>query len=206
MLWSQPTLEAGLFEHNATWYVEAAVRMPATSPATARPSDRLEHLLSDHHQRDRDQLGQPGVLNPAAQEDIQNGLIDQRVINLLAILTQKYSLLIQRLRSDHQPDDRFRQRLEPLLRTGHGHRRGKRRPLHSTVGRQPAPRRSCCWPPCPTGSKPTRLIYGWDVDGSGPAFALPDHTTTSTPAWPRVHFPDFFGVGSFQSNQGGSLW
>jgi hypothetical protein len=28
----------------------------------------------------------------------------------------------------------------------------------------------------PEGAKPTELIYGYDLDGPGPAFAMADHT------------------------------
>ena len=116
------------------------------------------------------------ILNAAAQNDIQTGQIDSRVINLLAMLTQKYSLTLSSLKSDHS------------LTTASGnvsnHSGGRAMDIASVNGV------SCtdqsAGSPCtevgrflaslPDGIKPTELIYGWDLDGSGTAFAMSDHT------------------------------
>lgn len=179
MLWSKPTIEAGLFEHNhAAWYVEAAMKEAAqikgecdvvkttwdiefpapTTNATEINWDNLE------------------IMNPAAQNDIASGQIDIRIINLLAMLTQKYSISISALKSDHS------------LTTASGnisnHSGGRAMDIAAVNG-VPCTDQSAS-SPCtevglllaslPDGIKPTELIYGWDLDGAtGAAFALADH-------------------------------
>lgn len=177
MLWSQPTLEAGLFEHNhAAWYVEAAVadagRIAGDCDTTKTEWNIAYPVPTNSTEINWENLQ---VLNPSAQQDIQNGLVDHRVINLLAILTQKYSLTLSSLRTDHS------------MMTASGnvsnHYGGRAMDIASVNGV------SCTDQsvdsPCtevigilaslPDGVKPTELIYGWDVDGAGPAFAMSDH-------------------------------
>ncbi len=177
MLWSQPTLEAGLFEHNhATWYVQAAIedagRIAGDCETTKTEWNIAYPVTTNSTEINWDNLQ---ILNPAAQNDIQNGLIDSRVTNLLAILTQKYSLLLSSLRSDHS------------MMTASGnvsnHYAGRAMDIAAVNGVSCTDQSESS--PCtevikilatlPDGVKPTELIYGWDVDGSGPAFAMSDH-------------------------------
>ena len=177
MLWSHPTLEAGLFDHNhAAWYVEAAVKDAgriAGDCETAKTEWNIAYPVpTNSTEINWDNLQ---VLNSTAANDIQNGLIDPRVTNLLAILTQKYSLLISSLRSDHS------------MMTASGnvsnHYGGRAMDIAAVNG-VPCTDQSAT-SPCteviqilaslPDGVKPTELIYGWDVDGAGPAFAMSDH-------------------------------
>ena len=178
LLWSQPTLEAGLFEHNhAAWYVEAAVqdagRIAGDCDTSKTEWNIAYPVPTNSTEINWDNLQ---ILNPVAQDDIQNGLIDQRVVNLLAILTQKYSLLISSLRSDHSM----------LTASGNvsNHYGGRAMDIAAVNGVPCTDQSEDS--PCtevirilatlPDGVKPTELIYGWDVDGSGPAFAMSDHT------------------------------
>ena len=177
MLWSEPTLEAGLFAHNhATWYVQAAIddagRIAGDCDTSKTDWNIAYPITTNSTEINWDNLQ---ILNPAAQNDIQNGLIDQRVVNLLAILTQKYSLLISALRSDHS------------MMTASGnvsnHYEGRAMDIAAVNGVPCTDQSESS--PCtevikllaslPDGVKPTELIYGWDVDGPGPAFALADH-------------------------------
>ena len=178
LLWSQPTLEAGLFEHNhATWYVQAAIddagRIAGDCDTVKTEWNIAYPVPTNSTEINWENLQ---ILNPAAQDDIQNGLIDSRVTNLLAILTQKYSILLSSLRSDHS------------MMTASGnvsnHYSGRAMDIAAVNG-VPCTDQSAT-SPCteviqilaslPDGIKPTELIYGWDVDGSGPAFAMSDHT------------------------------
>ena len=91
------------------------------------------------------------------------------------MLTQKYTIAISALKSDHS------------LMTASGnvsnHSGGRAMDIASVNG-VPCTDQSAD-SPCtevglflaslPDGVKPTELIYGWDLDGKGPAFALPDH-------------------------------
>lgn len=177
MLWSNPTLEAGLFEHNhASWYVQATVedagRIAGDCDTSKTDWNIAYPVPTNSTEINWDNLQ---VMNPAAQNDIQNGLIDGRVVNLLAILTQKYSILLSSLRSDHS------------MMTASGnvsnHYAGRAMDIAAVNG--VACTDQSATSPCteviqilaslPDGVKPTELIYGWDVDGAGPAFALSDH-------------------------------
>lgn len=177
MMWANPTLEAGLFEHNhATWYVEAAIqdagRIAGDCDTTKTDWNIAYPIPTNSTEINWDNLQ---VLNPTAQSDIQDGLIDPRVVNLLAILTQKYSLLLSSLRSDHS------------MMTASGnvsnHYGGRAMDIAAVNGVACTDQSEDS--PCtevirllaslPEGVKPTELIYGWDVDGAGPAFALSDH-------------------------------
>jgi len=180
MLWAHRSIEHGLFEHNhASWYVEAAVReagviagncdMTKTTwdIAYPQPTTNATEINWDNLQ----------ILNPTAANDIQSGLMDDRVINLLAMLTQRYSLLISSLRTDHSM----------LTASGNvsNHYYGRAFDIASVNGVSCADMSSTS--PCsevgrllaglPDGIKPTELIYGYDLDGPGPAFAMADHSS-----------------------------
>jgi membrane-bound lytic murein transglycosylase B len=179
MLWANGGIQAGLFDHShAAWYVEATTREAGKIAgncdtvkttwdiAYPRPTTNATEINWDNLQ----------ILNPTAADDIQSGLIDARVVNLLALLTQRYSLLVSSLRSDHS------------MMTSSGnvsnHFYGRALDIAAVNGV------SCtdmsATSPCsevgrilaslPEGAKPTELIYGYDLDGPGPAFAMADHT------------------------------
>lgn len=177
MLWANPSLEAGLFEHNrATWYVEAAItdagRIAGDCKTTKTEWNIAYPVPTNSTEINWDNLQ---VLNPAARNDIQNGLIDPRVTNLLAILTQKYSLLVSSLRSDHSM----------MTASGNVSNHYAGRALDIAAVNGVSCTNQAADSPCtevirilatlPDGIKPTELIYGWDVDGAGPAFAMADH-------------------------------
>lgn len=178
LLWSSPTIEAGLFEHNhAAWYVDAAINDAKliagdceTSKATwniafPAPAAAVTEINLDNLQ----------ILNPAARKDIQNGLIDPRVLNLLAILTQNHSLTVSSLRSDHGM----------MTTSGNvsNHYYGRAMDIAAVDGvscTDMSPEGPCATVGrlltlLPDGAGPTELIYGFDLDGDGPAFAMADH-------------------------------
>ena len=106
--------------------------------------------------------------NELELHDLTTGAIDPRIVGLIGAITQEHQLTISSLRSDHSRDDGQRLRLQPLLRPGDGHRRGRRGLLHRNRGRralrEPRPHAS---PTCRRRSHPTELIYCFDVDGPG---------------------------------------
>ncbi|MBK5110143.1 MAG: lytic murein transglycosylase [Thermoleophilia bacterium] len=178
LLWSKPSIRAGLFEHNhAAWYVEATMRdakqiagecdrskatwnIAYPAPATAVTEINWSNLQ---------------ILNPSAQADIQNGMIDPRVVNLLAILTRNHTLQVSSLRSDHG------------MMTSSGnvsnHYFGRAVDIAAVDGvscTDMSPEGPCATVGrlltlLPEGARPTELIYGFDLDGDGPAFAMADH-------------------------------
>ncbi|MGB0120089.1 MAG: lytic murein transglycosylase [Solirubrobacterales bacterium] len=179
LLWSKPTLRAGLFEHNhASWYVEAAMkesRQVAGECDTVKTTWDIAYPAptTNATEINWDNLE---IMNPAAANDIASGQIDGRIINLLAMLTQKYKISVSALKSDHG------------LMTASGNvsnHAGGRGVDIAAVNGVPCTDQSAS-SPCtevalwlaglPDGIKPTELIYGWDLDGdSGSAFAMADH-------------------------------
>ncbi len=178
MLWSKPTLEAGLFAHNhAAWYVDAATSDAdriAGKCRTAKAAWKISYPRATTNATEINWANLQ-ILNSTAAQDIQSGLIDRRVINLLAMLTQKYSLQISSLRSDHS------------MMTASGnvsnHFSGRALDIAAVNGvsctdqsaSSPCTEVGLLLASLPDGIRPTELIYGWDLDGPGPAFALSDH-------------------------------
>jgi len=179
MLWSKPTVDAGLFEHNhAAWYIEAvkteANRVKGECDVVKTSWDISFPMSStDATEINWDNLV---ILNAAAQNDIPSGQIDQRIINLLAMLTQEYTLTLSSLKTDHS------------LLTASGnvsnHASGRAMDIASVNGvsctdqsvDSPCSEVGIYLASLPEGIKPSELIYGWDLDGTtGAAFAMSDH-------------------------------
>ncbi len=179
MLWSKPSIEAGLFAHNhAAWYVEAVMKEAgkiAGECDTVKTTWDIEFPAptTNATEINWDNLT---IMNAAAQNDIASGQIDIRIINLLAMLTQKYQLSISSLKSDHS------------LTTASGnisnHAGGRAMDIAAVNGvscTDQSPSSPCTevglvLASLPDGIKPTELIYGWDLDGAtGAAFAMADH-------------------------------
>jgi Transglycosylase SLT domain len=176
LVWSRGGLRAGLFSHNqAEWYVQAVLS----------ESQRLEGKCETRTVEWS--LALPNVvvapikwenltiLNEAAQEDLANGLIDPRVVGLLGAITQGHQVAISSLRSDHS------------MYTAEGgvsnHYYGRAMDIAAVDGvscTDTAPTSPCgelalTLSQLPAPAMPTELIYCFDVDGAGPAFARSDH-------------------------------
>jgi len=176
MIWSRGNLRAGIFTHNqAQWYVQAvladaeevegdckatsvdwAVSMPTSSVA---PINWTNLTLSSELEL----------------RDLTTGAIDPRVVGLIGAITQEQQLTISSLRSDHSE----------MTASGNvsNHYFGRAMDIAAVDGVSctdtsiDAPcaklARTLAYLPAP--AHPTELIYCFDVDGPGEAFALPDH-------------------------------
>jgi hypothetical protein len=176
LIWSRGDLRAGLFTHNqAAWYVQAvldqaeALEGKCTSTpvewslalpnAVIAPIDWANLTLS----------------NSLELHDLTSGAIDPRIVGLIGAITQDHQITISALRSDHSQyttegnvSNHYYGRAmdiaavdgvsctdtEPTAPCGE---------LAKTLAYLPAP------------AHPTELIYCYDVDGPGPAFARSDH-------------------------------
>jgi hypothetical protein len=177
LIWSRGSLRAGIFTHNqAHWYVEAvlaqaeqvkggctlhtvdwAVALPES--AAAAPIDWDNLTLS----------------NDLELRDLTTGAIDPRIVGLIGAITQEHELTISALRSDHSE----------YTASGYvsNHFFGRAMDIAAVDGVSctdtaiDAPcanlARTLAYLPQPV--HPTELIYCFDVDGPGEAFALPDH-------------------------------
>jgi Transglycosylase SLT domain len=176
LIWSRGGLRAGLFTHNqAEWYVEAVLA----------EAERLEGSCKAHEVEWT--LALPNVviapiewdnltvLNEAAQEDLMSGAIDPRIVGLIGAITQAHQLTISSLRSDHS------------MYTAEGgvsnHYYGRAMDIAAVDGvscTDTTPAAPCAelartLAALPAPAMPTELIYCFDVDGPGPAFARSDH-------------------------------
>ncbi|HEX2095791.1 MAG TPA: lytic murein transglycosylase [Solirubrobacterales bacterium] len=176
LIWSRGGLRAGLFSHNqAKWYVDAV----------KTEADRLEGRCES--QRVEWSLALPNVviapinwnnltiLNEVAREDLEAGRIDPRIVGLLGAITQAHQLTISSLRSDHS------------MYTAEGgvsnHYYGRAMDIAAVDGvscTDVSPTAPCAelgrtLAALPAPALPTELIYCFDLDGPGPAFARSDH-------------------------------
>ncbi|HZK15151.1 MAG TPA: lytic murein transglycosylase, partial [Solirubrobacterales bacterium] len=177
-IWSAGDLRTGVFNHNqASWYVQAVLNeadrlaggcevkrigwplaLPEVAAADAINWDNLELT------RDSQRL------------DIEGGLLDPRVIQLLATITQNHRILITSVQTDHSM----------LTASGNvsNHYYGRAIDIAAVDGVSCTDTSESA--PCatlgraltllPLDQRPTELIYCHDLDGpAGPAIAMADH-------------------------------
>jgi transglycosylase-like protein with SLT domain len=176
LMWSRGGIDAGVFTHNqATWYVDAvavdadklAGKCVVTSKAwtIVLPGDVASQINWQNLT----------LSNDLELRDIQAGMLDQRVTGLLALMTKTHQITITALRSDHTQ----------MTASGNvsNHFYGRAMDIASVDGvscTDTSPTAPCAelgyaLAQLPEPLHPTELIYCFDLDGPGPAFALPDH-------------------------------
>jgi hypothetical protein len=176
MIWSQGGLRAGLFEHNhAKWYVDSVLieagriegkcKTSTVDWALALPNAVIAPI-------DWDNLT---LSNELEKQDLDSGAIDPRIVGLIGAITQSHQITISSLRSDHS------------MYTVEGgisnHYYGRAMDIAAVDGvscTDTAPTSPCgelaqTLASLPAPAMPTELIYCYDVDGPGPAFARSDH-------------------------------
>ncbi|HEY6730143.1 MAG TPA: lytic murein transglycosylase [Solirubrobacterales bacterium] len=176
MMWARGTIEAGVFTHNqAAWYVDAvaheADRLAGKCVAT---TDEWTIVLPGTV---ASQINWNNLIlsNDLELRDIQAGLLDQRITGLLALMTQDHQITISSLRSDHSQ----------MTASGNvsNHYYGRAMDIAAVDGvsctdtatTAPCAELGYALAQLPAPMHPTELIYCFDLDGLGPAFALPDH-------------------------------
>jgi membrane-bound lytic murein transglycosylase B len=176
MIWSQGDLRAGLFEHNhAQWYVDAVLgeanqiegkcELSTVDWALSLPNAVIAPI----------NWSNLTLSNELEKQDLDNGAIDPRIIGLIGAITQSHQITISALRSDHSEY------------TSEGnvsnHYYGRAMDIAAVDGvscTDTAPDAPCgelatTLSQLPAPAMPTELIYCFDVDGPGPAFARSDH-------------------------------
>ncbi len=176
MVWSQGDLRAGLFDHNqAKWYVDA-VLAEATRLEGECETSTVEWALSLPNAVMAPLVWENlTILNDAARADLEGGAIDPRVVGLLGAITQSHQVTISSLRSDHS--------MYTVSGGVSNHYYGRAMDIAAVDGvscADTAPTSPCAQlattlSQLPAPAMPTELIYCYDVDGPGPAFARSDH-------------------------------
>ncbi len=176
MIWSQGGLRAGLFEHNhAQWYVDAVLGEADQIEGKCKTST-VEWALSLPNAVIAPINWENLTLsNELEKQDLDSGAIDPRIVGLLGAITQSHQITISALRSDHSEY------------TSEGnisnHYYGRAMDIAAVDGvscTDTAPTAPCgelarTLSQLPAPAMPTELIYCFDVDGPGPAFARSDH-------------------------------
>jgi transglycosylase-like protein with SLT domain len=176
LFWSRGSIRAGIFTHNqASWYVEAVLGEAellegkcAVTPVEwtlALPNAVIAPINWDNLT----------LSNELELHDLTSGAIDPRIVGLIGAITQQHQLTISSLRSDHS------------MYTAEGgvsnHYYGRAMDIAAVDGvscTDTSPGAPCAelagtLAYLPEPAHPTELIYCFDVDGPGPAFARSDH-------------------------------
>jgi len=176
LIWSRGDLRAGIFTHNqASWYVEAVlaeatdlegkcaatpVEWALTLPETVIAPINWNNLT---------------LSNDLELHDLTSGLIDPRIVGLIGAITQDHQLTISALRSDHSqytvegnPSNHYFGRAMDIAAVDGVS-------CTDTSPSAPCAELAATLAYLPAPAHPTELIYCFDVDGPGPAFARSDH-------------------------------
>jgi len=113
--------------------------------------------------------------NELERQDLETGAIDPRIVGLLGAITQSHQVTISSLRSDHS--------MHTVDGGVSNHYYGRAMDIAAVDGvscTDTAPSAPCAalattLSQLPSPAMPTELIYCFDVDGPGPAFARADH-------------------------------
>ncbi len=176
LIWSRGSLRAGIFTHNqAQWYVQAVL-------ADAEELEgKCEVTPVDWSLSLPNAVGAPidwdnlTLSNELELHDITGGLLDPRIVALLGAITQQHQVTISALRSDHSE----------YTTEGNvsNHYYGRAMDIAAVDGVSCTD--TAVDAPCAELGRtlaylqgplhPTELIYCFDLDGPGPAFARADH-------------------------------
>jgi transglycosylase-like protein with SLT domain len=175
-IWAQGGLNAGLFEHNhAKWYVDAVLAEAGKIEGKCKVSEVDWALSLPNAVLAPIKWENLTLSNELEKQDLESGAIDPRIVGLLGAITQAHQVTISALRSDHSE----------YTTEGNvsNHYYGRAMDIAAVDGvscTDTAPTAPCgqlatTLSQLPAPAMPTELIYCYDVDGPGPAFARSDH-------------------------------
>ncbi len=176
LIWSRGDLRAGVFTHNqASWYVDAVLAEAEVleGKCTVTPVDwslALPNAVIAPINWDNLTLS-----NELELHDLTSGALDPRIVGLIGAITQDHQLTLSSLRSDHS---------QYTVDGGvSNHYYGRAMDIAAVDGVSCTDTSAAA--PCaelattlaylPEPAHPTELIYCYDVDGPGAAFARADH-------------------------------
>ncbi|HWJ42542.1 MAG TPA: lytic murein transglycosylase [Solirubrobacterales bacterium] len=176
MMWSRGGIDAGVFTHNqAAWYVDAVAREADVLSGRCTTTTESWTIVLPGDVASQINWQNLTLSNDLELRDIQAGLLDRRVTGLLALMTKDHRITITSLRSDHSQ----------MTASGNvsNHFYGRAMDIAAVDGvsctdtstTAPCAELGYALAQLPAPLHPTELIYCFDLDGAGPAFALPDH-------------------------------
>jgi len=176
LMWSRGSIDAGVFTHNqAAWYVDAVAHEADRLGGKCAVSSEDWTVMLPGSVAAQINWQNLTLSNDMELSDIQAGLLDERVTGLLALMTQDHQITITSLRSDHSQ----------MTASGNvsNHFYGRAMDIAAVDGvsctdvatTAPCAQLGYALAQLPAPLHPTELIYCFDLDGVGPAFALPDH-------------------------------
>jgi hypothetical protein len=176
LIWSRGDLRAGVFTHNqASWYVEAVLGEAEAleGECTATPVEWA--LTLPNAVIAPINWNNLTLSNELELHDLTSGAIDPRIVGLIGAITQDHQLTISSLRSDHSQ--------YTVEGNVSNHYYGRAMDIAAVDGVSctdtavdgPCAElgRTLAYLPAP--AHPTELIYCFDLDGPGAAFARSDH-------------------------------
>jgi Transglycosylase SLT domain len=176
LMWSRGGIDAGVFTHNqAAWYVDAVAHEAHVLSGGCATTTESWTIVLPGDVAAQINWQNLTLSNDLELRDIQAGLLDQRVTGLLALMTRDHQITITSLRSDHSQ----------MTASGNvsNHFYGRAMDVAAVDGvsctdtstTAPCAQLGYALAQLPAPLHPTELIYCFDLDGIGPAFALPDH-------------------------------
>ena len=176
LIWSRGDLRSGVFTHNqAAWYVQAVLDEAETLEGKCTATPVEWNLALPNAVMAPIDWGNLTLSNELELHDLTSGALDPRIVGLIGAITQDHQITISALRSDHSQ----------YTTEGNvsNHYFGRAMDIAAVDGvscTDTAPTAPCAelartlaYLPAP--AHPTELIYCFDVDGPGPAFARADH-------------------------------
>jgi Transglycosylase SLT domain len=175
-LWSRGSLRAGLFLHNqASWYVEQVLEQGKQASGKCKTRMVEWNLALPFATSAPINWANLTLSNDLQKSDIANGVLDPRIMSLLGMITQTHQVTVTALRSDHSPltvggsvsNHYFGRAVDIGAVDGV--------PCTDTSPSAPCAQLGRTLTLLPAPIHPSELIYCFDLDGPGPAFALADH-------------------------------
>jgi soluble lytic murein transglycosylase-like protein len=176
MMWARGSVEAGVFTHNqAAWYVDAVANEADRLAGKCAVDTKEWTIFLPGDVAAQINWENLTLSNDLELRDLQAGMLDQRITGLLALMTRDHQITISSLRSDHSQ----------MTASGNvsNHYYGRAMDIAAVDGvsctdtatTAPCAELGYALAQLPEPLHPTELIYCFDLDGAGPAFALPDH-------------------------------
>ena len=176
LLWSRGGIRPGLFVHNqAAWYVQETLDQADRIGGHCRTRTSEWSVLLPEASSEPIVWSNVQLSNDLERRDLATGAIDPRIVGLIGAISHKHEVLITALRSDHS--------MTTVEGNVSNHYYGRAMdiaavdgvPCTNTAASAPCAVLGRTLTLLPAGSHPTELIYCFDLDGSGPAFARSDH-------------------------------